>query len=196
MTSHPHAFPSAAILSLLSILLAGSCVSGCAPTKREALIKEVLAVDPAFASVLEKHRELANRIETYERELALKRRTVEQAIAQMRKDLATTAASIRAKTAETKQRLEPERQRLDYTLALASEELRAQQLQCSSLGRAITKLKKALKSVGAVWTAEERAQQEARIVEMQRDAARLDQELAALRSHVRLLKVKLLLLKL
>ncbi len=48
--------------------------AGCGPpASREELTKQVLKVDSEFTSVLDKHRELSNRIETYERELALKR---------------------------------------------------------------------------------------------------------------------------
>ena len=74
----------------LTLLLAG-LMPGCAPADRDQWTKEVLAADPSFAGVLEKHRELANRIDTYQRELALKRTTVDQTIKQMRQDLAASA---------------------------------------------------------------------------------------------------------
>ena len=170
--------------------------AGCAPAGREGLTKEVLKADPEFSSVLEKYRELANRIDTFERELSLKRSTVEQTIKQMRKDLAATAATVRSKTDELKKRIEPDRQRLELALSMAGEELKTKRAQRASLGRSVTQLKKAVKTASAAWTEEERSRQEAQIQEMLRDASRLDQELAAMKEHIRLLKIKLLLIKL
>ncbi|MDP3722604.1 MAG: hypothetical protein Q8R91_03790 [Candidatus Omnitrophota bacterium] len=172
-------------------------VIGCAPpANREQLAKEVVAVDPEFELVLDKHRELSNRIETYQRELALKRSAVERNIAQMRQDLAETVAKIRAKTVDVKQRMEPDRQRLELALSMASEELRARRGARSSLGRAMAQLRKAAKGRQAPWTPEERAEQEARLHEMVQDAGRIDEEIATLKAHVRLLKIKFLLIRL
>lgn len=169
---------------------------GCAPANREQLAQEVLAVDPAFADVLAKHQELAKRFETYERELALKRSTVEQGIAELRRDLAAATRAVRAKTAELRERLEPERERVRLTLSMAADELRAKQAQRASLGRSIARLKQAVKQAGPDWGPAEQARQQAQVEEMQRDTARLDRELAAMREHIRLLKIKLLLIKL
>jgi len=169
---------------------------GCAPANREELAKQVLAVDPDFGAVLEKHRELSSRIETFQKELALKRSTTERAIAQMRRDLAAAAASVRARATETKKRMEPDQQRLELVLSVSSEELRTKRLQRASLGRTITQLRKSLNSKDAPWTTEERARQQAQLDESLRDASRLDQELQVLNEHVRLLKIKLLLIKL
>ncbi|MBI2103980.1 MAG: hypothetical protein HYT90_00160 [Candidatus Omnitrophica bacterium] len=179
---------------LLALLAAGP--GGCAPADRDQLAREVVAADPAFASVLDKHRELANRMETYRQELALKRKTVEDTIALLRKDLAAAAASVRSKTLEAKNRLQPERERLALSLSLAAEELRAKRAQRASLGRSIAQLGKSLGQQDVVLTPQERSRQQAQLDEMARDAARLDQELAAMREHVRLLKLKLLLIKL
>ena len=170
--------------------------AGCAPpANREALTKEALKADPAFAQLLDKHREMVNRIDTYQRELALKRSTIERTIAQMRKDLADAEAGVRTKVDETKKKIEPDRERLELTLSMALEKLRTKQSQRASLGRSMTHLKKAAKSREASWTPEERARQQAQLDELTRDAARLDQELAGIREHVRLLKIKLLLLR-
>ena len=166
------------------------------PANRERLAKEVLQSDPAFSEVLDRHREITNRIATYDREMALKRKTAEQAIAQMRKELAAAAASSRVKTAELKKRMEPDRERVTLALAMASEELRAKQGQRASLGRTMTQLKKALKSPHTGWSAQERTRQEARLQEILEDAARFDKEITAFTAHVRLLKIKLLLIKL
>lgn len=171
-------------------------VPGCAPASREQLVKETLKADPGFSSALEKHRELINRIETYERELALKRTTVEQTIAQLRKDLAASADLVRSRTLEVRKRMRPDQERLEHALSMGGEELRAKQSQRASLGRSVSHLKKALKSAGTAWSAQERAHQQAQISEMLRDAERLDREIATLRAHVRLIKIKLLLIKL
>ncbi len=171
-------------------------MSGCAPANREQLIEQVLAADPAFAEVLDKHRELANRADTYSRELALKRKTVEETIAAIRKDLKSSEATVKIKVAETKKQMQFEQQRLDLNLSLAAERLRATQVQRASLGRSIAQLRKSLKGDDGTFTAEERSGQQAQMAAMGRDTARLDHEMAALKEHVRLLKVKLLLIQL
>jgi septal ring factor EnvC (AmiA/AmiB activator) len=172
-------------------------VLGCiVPVNREQLAKEVLKADPAFAAVLDKHRELTNRIATYDRELSLKRSNIERSIEQLRKELAAAAAAIRQKTAETKKRMEPDRKRLDLELSMASEELKAKRFQRATLSRSMATLRKTLKSNSVQWTPKERAHQQAQLDEMLRDAARMDQETAAMRAHVRLIKIKLLLIKL
>jgi len=180
-------------LSIVLLLLWGM---SCAPANREELVNGVLKVDPEFSSVLDKYKELKSRIDTYERELALKRSTTERTIAQMRKDLVAAVTNVRAKTAEVKRKMEPDRQRLELALSMAGGELHTKRLQRSSLGRSIATLRKALASKEAVWTAQERITQQAQLDEMLRDAARLDQEMVALKAHVRLLKIKLLLIKL
>ena len=177
-------------------LFLGLTLSGCAPTSREELTKEVLREDPSFAQVLDWHRELTNRIDTYQRELALKRKTVDENIAQLRRELAASSATVKNKTDELKKRLQPEREKLEVDLSLAGEELRAKQTQRASLGRSIVEIRKSLKSQSAVLSAEERDRQEAQMDEMIGDAERLDQEMDAIKAHLRLLKIKLLLIKL
>ncbi len=168
---------------------------GCTALNRDGLTKEVLEADPAFAAVLEKRRELANYVETFQRELALKRSTVEGEIAQLRKDLATATEAVQRKITDTKNRMAPDRQRLELPLAMASEEVRTTQLQRASLGRSMARLKKGLAAAHADSTQDERARQEAQLEELKRDAARLDHELRTLKAHIRLLKVKLLLIQ-
>ena len=177
-------------------LLVTGLLSGCTRTNREDLVKEVAKADPEFGAVLDKHRELSNRIETYERELALKRTTVDRTITQLRRDLSAATDSVRNKTAEAKKKMEPDRRRLALALSMAAEELQAKRVQRASLGRQITQLRKAVKTGGATWSEDERSQQEAKVTEMLRDAKRLDQEMDALKQHVRLIKIKLLLIKL
>ena len=175
----------------------GVCVilAGCSPVDREQLSKDVLKDDPEFSSVLEKYRHLAGRIETEERKLALKKTTVEQNIAQLRRDLAVTAATVKIRTAEIKKGMEPEQKTLSKTLARAAEELRAKQLQRATLGRQITQLRKAAKAAEKVWTEQDRAKSDAQINELLRDAARVDQEIATMKAHIRLIKEKLLLIR-
>jgi len=172
-------------------------LAGCSPpAKREDLIHEVLKEDQSFSPVLDKYREVVNRIQTYQRELALKRSTIEHSIAQLRKDLASTVASVNQKTEEAKKRMDPDRARIQLALSMANEQLRATQLQRASLGRSIAQLKKSLKSNETGWSQQERARQETQLGDMLRETVRLDQEIASMKEHVRLLKIKLLLIKL
>ena len=194
-----HANPS--ILSgraagLAAVFVAGIVLAGCAPANRDELAKEVLAADPSFAAVLERRRELANRIDTYERELALKRSTVDQTVNQLREDLAASTKAVRAKTQETRAKLDPDRRRLTQALAGAGEALKAKQLERAAIGHSISQLRKSLENSNVAWTDEERARQAASVDEMVRDATRVDYELDALKAHMRLLKIKLLLVKL
>jgi hypothetical protein len=177
-------------------LAAALGASGCAPVDRDALAADVLAVDPEFEAVLEKHRELSNRIDTYQRELALKRGTVGRTIKQLREDLASSARTVRSRTVETKAKMEPDRRRLLETLDQAAKELKAKQGQRAAIGRSMSQLKKSLERSAATSSAGARERQAATLEQMAADAARVDREIAALRSHVRLLKVKLLLIKL
>ena len=177
-------------------LLIGCSVAGCAPVNREQLSKDVLKADPAFADVLSKHRDLTSRIATFESQLQLKRTTAQKHIAQLRDDLAKTASSLRAKVAETKLLMDPDRKRLGLALEMAGEELRAKRAQRASLGRQIARLRKlAVGKDGMHLSAQERRQHEAQLTELLQDAARLDQELTGLKEHVRLLRLKLLLIR-
>ena len=170
--------------------------SGCAPANREQLAKEVVSRDPEFAAIIEKHHQLISRIQTFEKELALKRSTVEKTIGQLRKDLAAATANVRLKTDETKKRMEPDRQRLELALSMAGEELRTKRQQRASLGRQIAQLRKAAKSAQGAWSREEIERHDETMREMLADAQRLDDEMAGLKEHSRLLKLKLLLIKL
>jgi len=184
------------VLRALTLPLVIGGLGGCAPVNRDQLVAEVVKADPEFVAVLDKHRELARRIETFQRELALKRSTVERSIERMRKELVDAAQTVKQKTEELASRLEPDRQRIALALSLATEELRVKRLQRASLGRSLAQLKKALTRGGSAWTDKERSRQQAQVDEMLQDAHRLDQELHALKEHVRLLKLKLLLIQL
>lgn len=180
---------------LLGISFAGM-PPGCSPTNRDQLARDVLRADPAFVQILQKHRELTNRIETYQRELALKRATIDRTTAQLRKDLATATEAARRKTGETRKLMRPDRDRLKLALSMAAQELRAKQAQRASLGRSMAKLRKAIRNTEGTWTAPERAKHEQQLQEMLGDATRLDQEITGMKSHIRLLQMELLLIKL
>ena len=189
--------PRASYLIRFGLLGALLTSLGCgAPLTREQLTKEILKADPEFRWVLERHRNLSSKIHTYEQELALKRSAVEQNIAKLRQELATNTAGVKHKIAEVKQQMWPEQQRLALALAEAGEELRARRFQRSSVGRSITQLKKSLAATRSTWTSAERAQQEAKINERLEDAKRLDGEIASIKTHMRLIKIKSLLIKL
>jgi hypothetical protein len=162
---------------------------------REQLAKEVLRQDPEFRGVLDRHRALVNRIETYQRELALKRATIEQNITQMRKELAASAANVQTRVAEVRKQMDPERQRLELALSTAAEELRVKRFQRASLGRSIARLRKTPKSAAGAFSDSEQARQQAQLTDMLADAKRLDHEIEALKAHMRLLKVKILLIQ-
>ena len=181
---------------VMALILGLVWAPGCAPINREELTKQVLAADPSFEDVLDRHRELANRIVTYQRELALKRSTVEQQIDQLRKELAADNATVRSKIEETKKRIEPDRTPLELSLSVAGEQLRTKRIERASLGRSIAQVRRTLKRQDASLTELEGANQQLQLDQLLRDAARVDQELATLHEHVRLLKTKLLLLKL
>ncbi len=170
------------------LLLAAGSMAGCAPpVNREQLTKEVVSKDPDFGAVLEKHRELSNRIQTYQRELEVRRSTVEKNIAPLRKGLAGAPAAVRVKIDEVKARMEPDRKQLELALATAGAELKAKRAQRASLGNQISQLKKSMQASAAG--------QDTRLNDMLHEAGRLDQEMASLKEHVRLLKIKLLLIK-
>ena len=180
--------------SLIACVLIGS--AGCGQViGRQQLTKEVLAKDPEFETVLGKYRNLTNRIETYQRELALKRSTVEQNIAQMRKDLAASTANVKTRIAEVQKQIEPDRQRLQLALSMAEEELRVKRFQRASLGRSMAQLRKASTQSQGTWSDDERKRQDQKIAEMLHDAKRIDQEITSLKTHMRLLKIKMLLLQ-
>ena len=92
--------------------------------------------------------------------------------------------------------MNPDRERLRLALTMAGEQLRGTQLQRSSISRSVSQLRKALKQENTALSAKERAGQAAQLDELLRDAKRWDVEILALREHVRLLKLKLLLSKL
>ena len=171
-------------------------VLGCGkPLSTEAMRRQVLAADPGFDKPLEKRDQLADRINVLRQELALKQAQVDGKIAQLRKELRETKTQALQKIEETRQGLSPERERVELALAMAGEELKAKRAQRASVGSQIAQLKKAAQGASGLGE-QERVRQEAKVAEMLKDAKRLDDEMTSLKEHVRLLKIKLLLIKL
>jgi len=79
---------------------------------------------------------------------------------------------------------------------MSSDELRAKRIQRASLGRSVAQLRKSLNRQDNPVTPQERTRDQTQLDEMLKDAARLDGEMTGLKQHVRLLKIKLLLIKL
>lgn len=169
----------------IGLLLILGCFGGCAPVDREKLIKEATAKDPEFGSVLEKHRELTSRIQTYERELSVRRSEVEKKIGLLRKDLVDAAASVRTKSEEVKKRMEPDRLRLQNALTQTTIDLRIKREQRSTIGKEIAYLKKSGQG--------QLADKERELI---KQASAMDQELASFKERIRLIKIELLLIKL
>jgi|GEM_PF-1415356 len=165
------------------------------PVDTKALRQEVLKSDPAFAAALNKHDELASRIEVLERELDLKRTQVEDQIARSRAELREATEETTRRTKEIKALLDPEAERLELALSTAREELKAKQRQRANLGRAISSLRKSIKGDSQP-AGKERAPLDQELAEHLREMERLDQELAAMQQHIALLENKRRLLRL
>ena len=187
-------YPRSGILPLGAVV-ALVWVAGCSPPSTEQLRQEVLKADPDFSIALEKYRSMNNRIATYQRELELKRSTIERQIAQLRQELEHTAETVKKKTAETRARIKPDQERLELALSMANEQLGLKRVQQAAISRSMAKLRKTLANPKGTWSAEERANYQRQVDDMGRDLVRLDQELKALNEHIRLLKIKLLLIK-
>ncbi len=175
---------------ILGVLLISGV--GCGPPANpQKLREETLKIDPTFSEVLQKRDEQANRIALLEREFDLKRTQVDQKIAQLRKEVKDARVQVEQKVQKSKALLKPDVDRLHLTLSMANDERQAKRVHRSSLGRSISRLKKALKD-GA---AEDQVSVERELNDLLQEAQRLDREIHALNEHVRLLKIKLLLLR-
>jgi len=155
----------------------------------------VLKADPSFTEVLEKRDEQANRIKLLERELDLKQRQVEQQITQRRNELKTARQQVQQKIAKLKVLVQPDVERVELALSMAVNERQTKRDHRASLGRSISRLQKALKQERASWSDAERARMDGELADLLRDAQRIDHELSALNEHIRLLKIKRLLLR-
>ena len=176
----------------LAVVLAGC--SGSAG--REQHTKEVIAVDPTFSAVLDRHRRLLNRLEAYDREFGLKRLMVERTISQLRQDLAATKRDITQRKAQLKSEMDPVRAGLMQDMAEARAEIAGLGLQRSTIGGWISKIKKAMLDAHGAWPAEEHAHQQAELEQMLQTAHRMESEIEVLKNHIRILELKIELIRL
>lgn len=171
-------------------------LAGCgAPPNAQKLRADVLRVDPAFAEALEKRDEQANRIVLLEREFDLKQTQAQQQIKQLRDGLAEARRQVDQKIQKSKALLKPDLERLELALSMAGNELRAKRSQRAGIGSNISRLKKSLKGGQVPWSEAEGAAMTKELNDLLQEAQRLDREIAALGEHIRLLKVKRLLLR-
>ena len=173
---------------------AGGC--GWKPADRHTIRMEVLKADPTFSGALETHDNVANRIDVLERELALKRTQVERHVAQLRNELRTATTKVERDSAGLRTLLNPVIESVELVFAMGVEELKTKRSQRASLGRSISRLRKTMKDARGQWSTSQRERMEHELAELQRETQRVDQELAALNEHLRLLKKKRLLLRL
>lgn len=160
----------------------------------ERMRHEVLKADPGFASALNKHDELADRIALLQRELALKKSTIDRQIEQLRKEYRDTKDQVQRKIVETGTTLKPDQQKIDLAIVMAGEELTTKRSQRASLGGSISRIRKALKEPS--WAEADRRRLANELDDLLTSAKRIDQETAALSQHLRLLKLKRRLLRL
>lgn len=169
--------------------------AGCGPSPdSKELRQKVLKADPAFAKTLEQRDEVSAKMALLNRELALKKSQIERQIRQLRDELAHVTAQVKQKTAQTKALLTPEQARVDLAVSMAAEELKAKRNQRASLGRSISRLRKALNE-HPQWSADERARMDRELGELTRETQRLDRELDTLTAHLDFLKDKRILLR-
>ena len=181
----------------VSVVVFSLSVAGCGPpTNQEQLRQEALKADPGFADVLKKRDDLAGRIGLLERELALKKSQMDRQIEQLRQEFALARQQVAQKTQQTKALLVSDQQRVELALSMATEELKAKRGQRASLGRSISRLRKALHQDGMQWTDVERTRMDNELAELLNEAKRLDQELSSLHTHLHLLTIKRSLLRL
>lgn len=172
-------------------------LAGCGvPPNAQQLREDVLRADPRFAEVLEKRDEQANRIALLEREFDLKQTQAQQQIKQLRDALAEARRQVDQKIQKSKALLKPDLERLELAISMAGNELRAKRSQRAGIGSNISRLKKSLKGGQVSWSEAEGASMNKELNDLLQEAQRLDREIAALSEHIRLLKVKRLLLRL
>jgi len=185
------------ITRVLSATLILGLLPGCGKSS-EAMRQDVLKADPAFATVLQEHDALAQRMTLLERELALKKTQVDQRIAKLRRDVAEARQRVRQKVQQMEEQLKPEQDRLRFAMAMATEELKVKHSQRAGLGRSISRIRKSLQGNPSTpqWTAAEHTRLTADLQDLLGETQRLDREIEGLTSHLRLLKAKQALLRL
>lgn len=182
-------------VSPLKVMMGALIVSasGCGPpADPQQLREEALQADPGFAGVLTLRDEQANRIGLLAREFDLKRTQAEGRIAQLRKEVKDAQQQVEQKIQKSRAVLQPDIDRLRLALSMANDERQAKRAQRASLLRSIGRLKNALKTGEAA----DRTSIERELHDLLQESQRLDREVRALNEHIRLLKIKLLLLRL
>lgn len=183
--------------TLLVAVLVPFLIEGCDQFQnQEKLRQEVLSADPQFAQVLQKRDQLADRMTLSKQEFAVKKGQLDGQIAKLRDELTQARRQVDQKIRQLNSQLDLDRQRLALALSMAQEEFKVKQHQRDSLGRSISRLRKALKGPGSTWTNADRAKMDRELAQLLEETTRLDQELQGLRSHLRLLKHKQALLRL
>ena len=182
------------ILSAVCCLL---CAGGCGPPANpEQLREEILKADPSFSDVLQKRDEQANRIKLLEREYDLKRTQADEQIEKLRKELKDARVQVDQKIQRGKALLKPDIDRVELAIVMATEERQAKRNQRASLGRSINQRRKALKQEHPPFSEADRGRMEREARELVEETQRIDHEIAALNEHLRLLKIKRILLRL
>ncbi|MEK7214504.1 MAG: hypothetical protein AAB289_02780 [Chloroflexota bacterium] len=156
----------------------------------------MLKADPKFSDALEKRDQLADRIRLVKQEFSVKKSQVHGQIAKFRQELSQAQRQAQQKLRQMNSQLDADRQRLAFALSMAHEEFKVKQQQRDSVGRSISRLRKALKEAQPPWTDSDRAKMDRELADLLQEPRRLDQELDGLRSHLKLLKHKQTLLRL
>jgi hypothetical protein len=163
---------------LLPALLLAASFPGCTAPGREEKLRQVLAVDPGFADMLNQHRLLLARNQALERELDLKRLMTEQAISQLRQDVAATELGIRRKQAGLNETLAPVRLFLQEDLNRTVQEIRQRELERTQASKMLTRIRNSLKTPGPETDELAAARREVRRLEMEAQGLKAHRDLA------------------
>lgn len=183
-------------LALAALVAASAAIGACDNPNSDRLREDVLKADPKFADTLEKRDQLADRIQLIKQEFAVKKSQIQGQIAKLRQELSQAQRQVQQKLQQMSSQLDADRARLAMALSMAREEFKVKQQQRDSLGRSISRLRKALKDSPSTWTESDRAKMDRELADLLQEARRLDQELAGLRAHLQLLTRKHTLLRL
>lgn len=183
-------------LALAALVAASAAIGACDNPNTARLRESVLKADPKFSEALEKRDQLADRIRLVKHEFSVKKSQVHGQIAKLRQELSQAQRQVQQKLGQMNGQLDADRQRLALALSMAREEFKVKQQQRDSLGRSISRLRKALKETEPPWSESDRSKMDRELADLLQEAKRLDQELSGLRAHVKLLKHKQTLLRL
>ena len=183
------------ILPVAALLLVSAAGCGRTPSSEQALRKQAVAADPAFAKVLDRRDDVADRLRVISHELTLKQNQIEGRVAQLQKELNEAKTQATRKIRETRESLQPDEARLRLALSLSADDDNAKQHQRDSVSRSVSRLRKALKDHKAGWSDGERGRMDGELADLLAELKRLDQEMRVLKEHRKLLKIKLDLLR-